>query len=178
MQDFTSFFTTFSCFNVADWVSHVLVIFQISLAPAKKQPTLRLTGRCPLMAAYSLVSPQLLKCLFLRIDKNEWQIWTQRPCLCVIWHQSCESRWKLKPWPPNSYLLGGHFIFEVVRFVLKKRKSWAPAKLVFLCARYFADVILFWPVVRINGSVLSPLRFMIWTVDWQPELNWPLAPYE
>ena len=73
MQDFTSFFTTFSCFNVADWVSHVLVIFQISLAPAKKQPTLRLTGRCHLMAAYSLVSPQLLKCLFLRIDKNEWR---------------------------------------------------------------------------------------------------------
>ena len=60
---------------MADWVSHVLVIFQISLAPAKKTAKLKLTDRCHLMAAYSLVSPQLLKCLFLRIDKNEW--WTQ-----------------------------------------------------------------------------------------------------
>ena len=49
-----------------------------------------------LIAAYNFVSPQFLERLFLRIDKNECQIWTQRPPLCVIWHQARPIWLKLK----------------------------------------------------------------------------------
>ena len=45
--------------------------------------------------------------------KNRCQIWVPWPQLPVNWHQALPIWLMQWPWPPNSYLLWGHCMFEV-----------------------------------------------------------------
>ena len=52
--------------------------------------------------------------LFMNIYENRFQIRVPWPQLPINWHQAIPIWVKLKPRPPNYYLLWGHFSFEVV----------------------------------------------------------------
>ena len=59
--------------------------------------------------------------LSMNICWNRCQIRAPWPQLPLDWHQALPIWVKLKPWPPNCYLLRGHFMFEVVRSLIVTR---------------------------------------------------------
>ena len=77
------------------------------------------------MGSCLLLSALLCKISFafiLNFSKNWCENWLPWPHLPVVWHQAHLIWLMMMPWPPNSYLLWGHFIFEVV-VILKALKQ-------------------------------------------------------
>ena len=129
----------------------------------------------------------ILSLIFLKNWCYIWAFWPQIP---VVWHQAHPIWLMQSPRHPNSYVLQGHFILEVIRFLLhnvvfsevmrsaqEKITSWLRAELLLRASQSWAAAKMlsfFQPITERNyvrlGDAISKT---IWSEEFQ---NYFLVP--